>query len=286
MSEERVEVPMAGVAMTAIGVAIIRAWESERADRLYDDPLAWEFVAAARGGFESVEGGAQRWARVEALAEQFFEGRTTAVRAVDDEIARAVGEGCAQIVVLGAGLDTRAYRMALPPEIVVFELDLPELFAFKEPVLAAAGARPTCARRVVPVDLRGDWDEPLRAAGFRADVRTQWVDEGVLGYLARTDALRLVERLTELSAPGSIFGLGRFDVDSQSDRYTALRQLVRGEHGEPLPEAGLGPDGERWLAEHGWATRFESWEDLVAGFARSEVVYGPGVGIVRAVHRS
>lgn len=49
---------------------------------------------------------------------------------------------------LGAGLDTRAFRLGLPPDVTLFELDLPGLFAFEEPVLDAAGAVPTCVRRV------------------------------------------------------------------------------------------------------------------------------------------
>ncbi|MGW4248623.1 SAM-dependent methyltransferase, partial [Nocardia sp. NPDC004722] len=136
---ETMKVPVDGVAVTAIGVAVIRARENERADRLYADPLAQAFVTAARAGFDE-----QRWARLEKLADQFYDGRTIGVRLVDERFEAAVAAGCRQIVLLGAGLDTRAYRMNLPADITVFEIDLPELFDFKEPVLAATGATPTC----------------------------------------------------------------------------------------------------------------------------------------------
>ncbi|WP_240772280.1 class I SAM-dependent methyltransferase [Nocardia sp. CS682] len=68
MSGAGPEAPMAGVAMTAVGVAVIRVRESDRPDRLYDDPLARDFVAAARRGFTETEDGAQRWTQLEALA--------------------------------------------------------------------------------------------------------------------------------------------------------------------------------------------------------------------------
>ncbi|MBH0774907.1 SAM-dependent methyltransferase [Nocardia sp. NEAU-351] len=269
--------------MTAIGVAVIRMWESERADRLYDDPLARAFVDAARPSFASGE--PERWGRVEALAEKFFEGRTMAVRVVDDGVAAAVAGGCAQVVILGAGLDTRAYRMALPSTVTVFELDLPELFAFKEPVLAAVGAIPICVRHAVVADLRDEWPGALVANGFSAEVPTVWVDEGVLGYLSRSAAVRVVERLTEWSAPGSVFDIGRFDADSQADRYDELRTLVRGERAEPA-RGGLGPDVEDLLAGLGWDTRFEDWGGLVEAIGRPSAPSEPGIGMIRAVRRA
>ncbi|MFI6167000.1 SAM-dependent methyltransferase [Nocardia sp. NPDC051052] len=278
------EAPTAGVAMTAIGVAVIRARESIRPDRLYDDPLARHFADAARRSFGATPEGERRWARLEALADTFFEGRSVGVRLVDDRMVEAVASGCRQIVILGAGLDTRAFRLTLPADVRFFEIDLPELFAFKEPVLAAAGVAPKHDRRVIAGDLRGNWTEPLRANGFRADLPTYWVDEGSLGYLNRDDALRVAETLTELSAPGSQFGAGRFHVDRNLPHYTELGRLVGGEHrGEGRDLSGLGPDAESWLTARGWRTSFRSWDDLVAPLGRPAAIGDPGVGLVLAV---
>ena len=72
----QVNAPTAGAALTALRVARIREQESRRPDRLYDDPLASAFVEAACRDFARIERGAARWARVEALAEQFFAGRS------------------------------------------------------------------------------------------------------------------------------------------------------------------------------------------------------------------
>ncbi|MEV6767952.1 SAM-dependent methyltransferase [Nocardia sp. NPDC051030] len=280
MTETAANVPVAGVAMTAIGVAVIRARESRREDRLYDDPFAKNFVEAARAGFD-----AERWARLETLADQFYEGRTLGVRLVDDRFREAIDHGCRQIVLLGAGLDTRAFRMDLPRDIRIFEIDLPELFAFKEPVLARAGADPTCHRRVIAQDLREDWGKTLVNNGFRPDQPTCWVDEGSLGYLPLEENRRVVLTLTELSAPGSRFGVGRFAVDTTSGPYPELRRLVSGDAEPPRPAGGLGDDVAEWLEAIGWNTEFHSWNDMVAPLGRPTAPLDPGTGNIAAVRR-
>ncbi|MFC9440165.1 SAM-dependent methyltransferase [Nocardia sp. NPDC057030] len=282
MAETKPEVPMAGVAMTAIGVAMVRALESNRPDRLYDDPLALVFTEAARRGFAETDDGGRRWTRLEELAAAFYPGRTLSVRLVDDQVTAAVEQGCRQIVVLGAGLDTRAFRLALPPDIRFFELDLPELFAFKEPILASARAVPTCARHVVCSDLRDDWAEALRVNGFRPDLPTHWVDEGVLGYLTRAAAVRVAETLTELSSPGSRFGVVRFAADERPVQYRELRRLVRADEAGERELRGLGGDARQWLDDHGWHTTFRGWAELVAPFGRP-VENHPDVGFIDAV---
>ncbi len=276
-----VNAPTAGVALTAIGVALIRAQESRRPDRLYGDPFATAFVDAARRDFARTEEGAAKWERVEAVAEQFFAGRSVGVRLVDDRVAEAVAAGCRQIVLLGAGLDTRAFRMGLPTDVTVYELDLSELFAFKEPVLGAANATPTTQRHVLPIDLRTDWAVPLRERGFRPELPTHWIDEGALPYLPPEDHLRAVATLTTLSAPGSRFGLSRFAVDPDAPPYAELRRLVSGDDARmPLLEAGR--PGEPWLVEHGWHTRFRAWDDLIVPLGRDVAVNDPTVGVVLA----
>ncbi|WP_280507985.1 SAM-dependent methyltransferase [Nocardia flavorosea] len=271
-------VPTAGVAMTALGVALIRAREIARPDRLYADPLAEVFLSAARPGFD-----AGRWAGLERLAEQYFEGRTLAVEVVDEHVRESIAAGCRQVVLLGAGLDTRAFRLDLPPDIAFFEVDLPELFDFKEPVLGAHRAHPVCSRRIVAADLCGDWERVLLERGFRADVPTAWVDEGVLGYVPRAASYTVVETATRLSAPGSRFGIGRFQVDAAAPQYRALRELVL-EVPEGRPVNGLGPDGESWFAAHGWRTTFRAWDELIAPYGRPSGLRGdPAVGHVVAV---
>ncbi|MEV6065515.1 SAM-dependent methyltransferase [Nocardia sp. NPDC052001] len=279
MTEAAAPVPVAGVAMTAIGIAVVRARETERADRLYSDPFAQWFVDAAKPSF------AERWDQLTPVLDLFYPARTVAVRLVDDRVKAAVREGIRQIVVFGAGLDTRAFRMDLPAETRLFEVDLPETFAFKEPVLTRGGATPRCERHVLPVDLRDDWAHALPAQGFRPEEPTLWVDEGVLGYLLRPDARRVLTTLDELSAPGSRFDLSSFAVDPNSGAFLALRRLVSGsDAGEP-EAAGLGADIEEWLHEHGWDTSYQTWAEQAASVGRPDTDGGRETRTIAAIRR-
>lgn len=277
---------LAGVGVTAIGVALIRARESEREDRLLDDPYARLFGDAARQGFldpAAPAGSADTWATIERLVESFYEGRVIGVRLVDDSVRASVATGCRQVVLLGAGLDTRAFRLGFPRDVRVYEVDLPEMFAFKEPVLANRAADPTCERHVVPADLRGDWQAALVEVGFQDTVPTAWVDEGVLGYLPREKASDVVATIGRLSAPGSRFGAPRIQVDEEQPHYRELRKLAgRGESAN-RPPTGLGPDPEEWLNGQGWRTEFRSWNELVEPLGRAATTPTPSDGILLAI---
>src|SRR5262245_54579584 len=113
------------VSATALGVATVRAAESDRADPLFADPLAPDFVAAA--GWTPPEWTPEQLARVEPLV-AWIRVRT---RFLDDLVVDACATGCRQVVILAAGLDARAFRLGLAPDIRLFELDLPEIVAFK-----------------------------------------------------------------------------------------------------------------------------------------------------------
>jgi methyltransferase (TIGR00027 family) len=176
----------------------------------------------------------------------------------DQRILSAVGAGCRQVVRLGAGLDTRAFRLGLPESVTVFELDQPPVLDFKQSVLNQHGAVPTCRRVPLAADLLADWPAVLRAAGFDLALPAAWVAEGVLMYLSRPDADRLLDRLTVLSAPGSRILIEYFSqvwqdsdvLNETSDRQDrAAWDLVRGSF-------LYGPVADRpadWLPGHGWA---------------------------------
>jgi methyltransferase (TIGR00027 family) len=278
---------LSGIPLTALGVAIIRASESEREDRLYNDPYASAFAEAARDAFldpEAPSGAATQWVQVERLADQFYEGRTLGVRLVDDRVHAWVDAGGKQLVMLGAGLDTRAYRMGLPADLRWFELDLPELFKFKEWVLQSAKAIPTCDRRVVAVDLRTDWAPALLSAGYDPDLPTAWVDEGVIPYLSQDEATEVATTVTRLSAPGSEFGTVRAHVDESQQRYRDLKQLVATGADDRPTVRGLGPQAQDWLEHNGWRTEFRAWDETVEPYGRATAITGdPSNGSIHAV---
>ncbi|RJQ79377.1 SAM-dependent methyltransferase [Pseudonocardiaceae bacterium YIM PH 21723] len=273
--------PTTGVAMTALGVAVIRARENEQPDALYKDPYAQLFVDAAHQQVSGTDEGRGWWDRLQQAADMFYPDRTLGVRVGDDRMLRGVESGLRQIVLLGAGLDTRAYRMPLPTDTRFFEVDLPELFAFKEPVLE--GIEPVCFRRPVITDLREDWSAELQHQGFDPAQPTLWCEEGALPYLPSEDAWRVVERLTELSAPGSRYGISRFPIDPTAPRYRALAQLTHGTDTPATGFKGLGDDAEERLNQLGWTTEFEPWTGLLADIGRPNPDVDAGWGFVRAI---
>jgi methyltransferase (TIGR00027 family) len=171
----------------------------------FDDPVALELlhederaeVALARGSTPP-SGWAPRlrWQTLRAT------GPVMALRTVlIDDAIRAAGNP--QLVVLGAGLDARAWRLAVLADVEVYEVDHP---ASQRDKRARLGARvPLAGRHVfVPVDLtRDDLAAALRAAGHDAGRPTTWVWEGVVPYLAPADVQATVAVLGGISAPGS-----------------------------------------------------------------------------------
>ncbi|WP_236789320.1 SAM-dependent methyltransferase [Amycolatopsis sp. GM8] len=252
---------LTGVGKTALGVAVIRAHESRRADRLFDDPYAQAFVDALPDAFPQT-------ADTTGIGATFVAHAAIRTRFFDDYL---LGAGCAQVVLLAAGLDTRAFRLSWPPGTGLFELDLPDVLAFKEKVLA--NATPRCARTVVCVDLRMDWTSALSEAGFDPGVKTAWLAEGLLTYLTADEARRLMTAVSELSAPGSTLALEHGSVPAQAWRLPAQYTS--------LWKGGLGDDAPEWFASHGWQVRFTAFSDVAISYARTISVEGGFLTLTR-----
>lgn len=242
---------LTGVAGTSLGVARARAWESRKPDRLFDDPYAAAF--AATGERRSTAPGSQR-AR---LAFHVI----IRTRFYDDYLLAA---GCRQVVLLAAGLDTRAYRLPWPPGAHVYELDLPEVLTFKAEVLADQDAAARCSLTVLPVDLRESWPDALTEAGFDPTVRTAWLIEGLLVYLTAEEAALLLTRVGTLSAPGSRLSFERNNaatVMAEGDR-SGIEDYAA------LWKGGLDQDAAEWLTDHGWRTETHELTDVAASYGR------------------
>ncbi|WP_459977644.1 class I SAM-dependent methyltransferase, partial [Mycobacterium avium] len=83
---------------------------------------------------------------------------------------------------------------------VVYEIDQPQVIAFKTDTLANFGADPTAERRTISIDLRDDWPAALREGGFDVTRPTAWSAEGLLPYLPPEAQDRLFDNITALSA--------------------------------------------------------------------------------------
>jgi methyltransferase (TIGR00027 family) len=147
----------------------------------------------------------------------------------------------------------------------VFEVDLPEVLAFKEKVLGEQAASARCARTVVAADLREDWGVRLTGAGFDPDEPTVWLAEGLLIYLSADEAGALLNRVGELSAPGSRLSVARGTNTALIDR---ARSTPGTENVTSLWKGGLGEDAATWLADRGWQVQTYDTAVLADAYGR------------------
>ena len=266
---ERVSPPppvLPAVSVTALGVAAIRAAETDRPDRLFEDPCAAGFVRAAHY-VRPVPAAGPTAADIEARR-GLVAWIAVRTRFLDDVLRQASSEGCHQVVILGAGLDSRAFRLEWPEETRLWELDLADVLAFKEQVVHAERWQPRCARMTVPVDLSEDWGRRLVGAGFDPGAPVVWLAEGLLAYLPTAVVDALVATTAELSVSGSRMGV----TLAAPHRFDTWRQA------HPDGAAGPGdyvalwrstaPDNPaQWLASFGWQAE-------VFGLAERSSAYG------------
>jgi methyltransferase (TIGR00027 family) len=179
----------------------------------------------------------------------------------DEVTRRALEAGTPQVVLLGAGYDSRAYRFApLLTRTRVFELDAPPTQARKQELLAQAGVAIPSNVRYVPIDLAGDdLKVSLLDAGFVQAEQALFLWEGVTYYLTRDTVDRTLAAVRDLAAPGSsiAFDLAILSPDALSeDGIKKLRQqMSTGAAAEPtrfgIPEGML----EAFLSRRGFAIR-------------------------------
>jgi methyltransferase (TIGR00027 family) len=142
--------------------------------------------------------------------------------AIDDAVREALGrpDPATQLVILGAGLDGRVWRMAELAGVAAFEVDHPASQRDKRDRARnlAAGAGAGASPAYVSVDLsRDDLAAALAAAGHRRALATVWIWEGVVPYLTRAEVTRTLRTITDRSAPGS-----RLIIHYQTPSVTAL----------------------------------------------------------------
>ncbi|MFJ4657503.1 class I SAM-dependent methyltransferase [Nocardia sp. NPDC088792] len=266
------------VGATAIGVAAMRAYESRREDALFHDPYAEKLVRATgsdgwTGILDRVLAGGEQIGGMYAASGM---SSTMVARTVyfDDYLTAAAAVGIRQVVILAAGLDARAYRLEWPYGTRIFELDQPQVLAFK--ARALAGDTPAADRREVPIDLRQDWPKALLDKGFERDRPTAWLAEGLLRYLPGSAQDQLFERVLELSAPGSRMalnmGIGTEHLDPE---LRAQREKMMAAAGIRLKMEELfypwedRTDPRDWFAMHRWLVTEGNPVDVLAARGRA-----------------
>jgi methyltransferase (TIGR00027 family) len=279
------------VGATALGVASARAVETESENPMISDPFARVFLDAAGDGLWNWYSASQLPAEVlEAepslqLQMKAMVGYMACRTAFFDEFfLGAANAGIRQAVILASGLDSRAWRLAWPGGVTVYELDQPRVLEFKSSTLDEHGAQPACNRIAIPVDLRQDWPTALRQAGFDASAPSVWSAEGLMPYLPAAAQDLLFERIQDLTVTGSrvaveAVGPQFFDPDFRArrrERMNRIRALVA----EVDPQREI-PNNEElfyfeeredvgdWFRRHGWSVTVTPSDKLMAGYHRA-----------------
>lgn len=199
----------------------------------------------------------------------------------DAHFAASAAAGIGQVVILAAGLDSRAFRLDWPAGTVVYEIDQPKVLSYKSEILAAHAVSPRAEYRQVAIDLRDDWAGALVDAGFDRERPTAWLAEGLLPYLPSDAQDRLFDVVTHLSAPGSRIAVEAFALDDgglteeqrQARRERQARVRDRMGTGGTDVEALLYSEADRaeaggLLAGHGWQVDTVKSRDEMARLGR------------------
>jgi methyltransferase (TIGR00027 family) len=282
------------VGATATAVAASRAMASQNPDALLNDPWADPLVRAV--GIDTfvklIDGETGHTGDPLLNRRAMSEQITVRTRFFDDFFVQAGESGIRQAVILASGLDTRAYRLPWLADTKVFEIDQPQVIAFKTRTLADLGAEPTAERTTVAIDLREDWPAALVEAGFDPKLPTAWSAEGLLVYLPPDAQDRLFDNIVALSAPGSRIATEHMDLrDIPADWADRLTERSR-RIGSNINLAELFYSGDRnpaadYLKDHGWHIDVQTTSQIYAanGFELPDdglASFGAGSGYLTA----
>lgn len=268
------------VGATATMVAAARAIATNADNPLIEDRFAEPLVHAVGVDFFT------RWVSGDLVAadvddhesgwklEHMPAAMAARTRFFDSFFQAATQAGIRQAVILASGLDARAYRLAWPADMTLFEIDQPQVIEFKAATLAQLGASPQAELRTVAVDLRNDWPKALVGTGFDKSQPTAWIAEGLFGYLPPEAQDRLLDNITALSADGSRLACEAIPDMSEVDTEKAQEMMQRAtakwrEHGFDLEFGELGYQGERndvavYLDNLGWQSDGIRMTELLA----------------------
>jgi methyltransferase (TIGR00027 family) len=261
-----------GLPLTALAVAAGRAVETSRADPLVADPFASALVVAARSHLDLPTVWPAEPAQAPPLQQplllaSIYIGMRT--RFIDDFLQS--DPAATQTVVLGAGLDTRAFRLPWPDGAKVIEIDSANVLDFKAHVLSRLSAEPACDLISLPADLSMPWREALLATGFDPGQPTTWVLEGLLPYLDAGSQQTLLGEVAALSAPGSRAVIERAVPLPETDGIEAKLREFSEQTGLPMSELlarADPPDPAELLEAAGWQCSSHTVEELCSMYGR------------------
>ena len=222
---------------TARWMAVYRARETERPDAVFRDPFA-RALAGERG---------EQIAKAAGFGEENAWSFLARTYLFDRFVTKQVKQGTDLVVNLAAGLDTRPYRMELPPALRWVEVDLPDILDYKEEILG--DATPVCELERVRLDLTNpDARRGLFNRLGRSAQNVLVISEGLVIYLMPAEVGALAR---DLAAPPSFH---HWVVDIVSP---GLLAMVKDRMGKAVQEAGAPflfgpPEGPPFFEPYGW----------------------------------
>ena len=263
------------VGSTALFVAAARALETRKSDPLAVDAYAEVFCRAVGGPWsELLDGEApDHPLRSDEFGTHFVTYQGARTRYFDDYFRAAADAGVRQIVMLAAGLDSRAYRLDWPTGTTVYELDQPSVLDFKRRTLDDYGAASRALRQEVAVDLRDDWPAALLSSGFQSDEPSAWIAEGLLVYLPAAAQEQLFTGLDSLASSGSRLALeeGRpMDREAFKAKVAEAKSAAdaRGEWWQLIYNEQIAPAAQ-WFSTRGWTTEAIALTDYLTAVGRN-----------------
>lgn len=233
------ETPITHVSDTALWVAAFRAIESDRPDALFQDSLA----AALTGDKGRAIANSMPHAKITAWM--------MAIRtiAIDQLIYQAIDAGAETVINIGAGLDTRPYRLDLPKNLRWVEIDFPHMITWKNEKLAGESPRCHLERFGLDVADRDIANRLYRELGTQTK-KALVITEGVIPYLANDEAGKLAQDL--YAVPTFKFWIQDYYRASKSMRRSQkMNEKMKNapfkfEHADPLAFFG----GYGWKIRH------------------------------------
>lgn len=249
-----------GPAQTAFGPMVLAAVEQYEAPerRLVDDDLALAFLPAGlRGLVKATRLATLRRLMIgatERAGQGLWANLACRKRFIDETLDDALPDIDA-VVILGAGMDTRPYRLARRSDVPVFEVDLPVNIERKKAAVRRVLGEAPASVRLVPVDFeRDDLAAELTRAGHRSGDRAFFVWEGVTQYLT-ADAVHATFEYLRSAAPSSrlVFTYVRQDFIDGRNLYGARSAYRRFREKQQLWKFGLETDDiAAFVAQYGW----------------------------------
>ncbi|MGK7954575.1 MAG: SAM-dependent methyltransferase [Crocosphaera sp.] len=235
------------VPFTSLVIAAERAIETERENALFKDPYARKL--AGEEAFLALN------PKKNIITKQ--EGRPyipVRTRFFDDFLINSVSE-CKQVIILGAGMDTRAFRLNIPKDTHIYEIDQAEVLDYKNTIL-----KDICTKNnlhSIKADLRLPWIHLLLESGYCQEQPSVWLLEGLLYYLTETEVEQLLQIISNITAKNSYL-IADLVNRKALEGNEKIRKHWRSGFDEP----------EILFANHGWTASVVQPGDENAHFGR------------------